>query len=138
MPRAAADRSLDITPTQAKHVLDSLVRQRRVSAREVARILDDMQTEIAEVTARLQLLRSGLAADAIRGARGSTRSAPVKRAVRRQKPVSAETQASRQLQGRYLGLIRQVPERGRARIKKVARAEGREVAIKAMLALRAS
>lgn len=137
MPRAAADHSLDITPTQAKYVLDSLVRQRRVSPGEVARILDDMQTEIAEVTARLQLLRSGLEADASRGRRGSTRSALVHRTVRRQKPVSAETLASRQLQGRYLGLIRQVPERGRARIKKVARQQGREAAIKAMLTLRA-
>lgn len=72
MRRAAADHSLDITPTQARYVLDSLLRQRRISPKEVARILGDMQREIAEVTERLQLLRSGFAKP-MRGKEGGAR-----------------------------------------------------------------
>jgi hypothetical protein len=40
--------------------------------------------------------------------------------------------ASRQLQGRYLGLIRQIPASQRGRYTKTAKERGREAAIKEM------
>jgi len=46
--------------------------------------------------------------------------------------VSAETLASRQLQGRYLALIRQIPAQKRAQYAKTAKEKGREAAIKEM------
>jgi O6-methylguanine-DNA--protein-cysteine methyltransferase len=49
---------------------------------------------------------------------------------RRTAKLSSEQLASRQLQGRYLGLIRQIPASQRARFKKIVKDKGREAAIK--------
>lgn len=49
---------------------------------------------------------------------------------RRRSAITPEQLASRQLQGRYLALIRQVPESRRAQYAKIAKEKGREAAIK--------
>jgi O6-methylguanine-DNA--protein-cysteine methyltransferase len=49
---------------------------------------------------------------------------------RRSAKLSSQQLASRQLQGRYLGLIRQIPASQRARYKKIVKDKGREAAIK--------
>ncbi|HEX7807960.1 MAG TPA: hypothetical protein VF608_04540 [Thermoanaerobaculia bacterium] len=46
--------------------------------------------------------------------------------------ITAEQLASRQLQGRYLALVRQFPEKKRADYAKIAKEKGREAAIKEM------
>ncbi|HEX2834526.1 MAG TPA: hypothetical protein VHW00_16055 [Thermoanaerobaculia bacterium] len=46
--------------------------------------------------------------------------------------ITAEQLASRQLQGRYLSLVRQFPEKKRGDYAKIAKEKGREAAIKAM------
>ena len=51
---------------------------------------------------------------------------------RRRTAITAEQLASRQLQGRYLGLIRQIPANRRAQYQKIAKDQGREAAINAM------
>jgi len=56
--------------------------------------------------------------------------APAKR--RRRTRITAEQLASRQLQGRYLGLIRQIPASRRAAFQKIAKDRGREAAINEM------
>ncbi len=56
--------------------------------------------------------------------------APGKR--RRRARITPEQLASRQLQGRYLGLIRQIPASRRAQYQKIAKDSGREAAINAM------
>jgi hypothetical protein len=56
--------------------------------------------------------------------------APVKR--RRRARITPEQLASRQLQGRYLGLIRQIPASRRGQFQKIAKEAGREAAINAM------
>jgi hypothetical protein len=55
---------------------------------------------------------------------------PVKR--RRRARITPEQLASRQLQGRYLGLIRQIPASRRGQYQKIAKDSGREAAINAM------
>jgi hypothetical protein len=115
---------------QAAYVLDYLVRSGRVSPREISRIVAE---GIRQTEDRLNALRDGLAA---RAAPNSTKSHPVsagrRPARRRRRHVSPEVAASRQLQGRYIALLRQLPQRRRARISKIAKDEGREAAIKAM------
>lgn len=64
---------------------------------------------------------SGAGAGASAGGGGRKRSA-----------LSPEQLASRQLQGRYLGLIRQIPASKRAQYQKTAKEKGREAAIKDM------
>lgn len=51
---------------------------------------------------------------------------------KRKSALSAEQLASRQLQGRYLGLIRQIPANKRGQYQKIAKEKGRESAIKEM------
>ena len=46
--------------------------------------------------------------------------------------MTAKGLASRQLQGRYLGLIRQIPASRRGQYQKIAKEQGRESAIKSM------
>ena len=50
----------------------------------------------------------------------------------RKSAITAEQLASRQLQGRYLALVRQFPEKKRAEYAKIAKEKGREAAIKEM------
>lgn len=73
------------------------------------------------------------AASAPAGSAATPAAAPVKRR-KRQKAITAEQLASRQLQGRYLGLIRQIPASKRAQYQKSAKEKGRETAIKEMIA----
>jgi hypothetical protein len=58
--------------------------------------------------------------------------APVAGKRRRRTRITAEQLASRQLQGRYLGLIRQIPASRRAAFQKIAKDRGREAAINEM------
>jgi len=59
-------------------------------------------------------------------------SAPTGGKRRRRARITPEQLASRQLQGRYLGLIRQIPASKRAQYQKIAKDSGREAAINAM------
>jgi hypothetical protein len=59
-------------------------------------------------------------------------SAPTTGKRRRRARITPEQLASRQLQGRYLGLIRQIPANRRGQYQKIAKDSGREAAINAM------
>lgn len=123
-----------LTPGQASYVLERLISDRRVSAAEVARYVNDMRREIDELQQRLELLRAASG--------GGERLAPprrpgrraVPRARRRGRPtaLTAERRASQQLQGRYLGLIRQIPKTKRPQYQRIAKKGGREAAIREM------
>ena len=80
--------------------------------------------QIADIRSRLG--KRGGNAGAARPAAGR------KRGRRRRSSLSPEQLASRQLQGRYLGLIRQIPASRRGQYQKIAKESGREAAIKAM------
>lgn len=55
-----------------------------------------------------------------------------RKAGRKSSALSGDQLASRQLQGRYLALVRQFPEAKRAQFAKTAKEKGREAAIKEM------
>jgi len=131
-----------MTPGQASYVLERIIKDKRVSRGDVSRYLSEMQSEIGDLERRLQSLRDaageavavvrrglGRAAVAVRGAVGGT---PARKSRKRRSKITAEQRASRVLQGRYLGLIRQIPASRRAGIKKIAKEKGREAAIKEM------
>ena len=145
---------------QAAYVLERLIAERRISAAEVNRCVSDMHREISALESRLQMLRMSAGAPATAARRGPGRppgsgrrpgrppgsgrkavvhaapsapaasSAPVKR--RRRSRITAQQLASRQLQGRYLGLIRQIPASRRGQFQKIAKDRGREAAINEM------
>jgi len=131
-----------------------MISDRRVSPGEIIRYVNEMQHEIEQLEQRLQSLRA-----AAGGGGGSYAAAPVRRrgrppgsrnrakaaapaAVsaggktgrkrRRRSRITPEQLASRQLQGRYLGLIRQIPASRRGPYQRTAKEKGREAAIREM------
>jgi len=135
VPRPRRTSSARLSPSQAQQILETLIKEGRISAGDLNRYV-----EIQQLEERLQSLRGG---GGMRGRRPSWRAAapaasaaPARarggRRRRRRGPITAEQLASRQLQGRYLGLIRQIPASQRARYAKVAKDRGRESAIKEM------
>lgn len=58
--------------------------------------------------------------------------AGAKKGRKRRSAITPEQLASRQLQGRYLALVRQIPASKRAQYAKIAKEKGREAAIKEM------
>jgi hypothetical protein len=70
-------------------------------------------------------------ASAAAGAEGAPAAAGAKRR-RKRTAITSEQLASRQLQGRYLALVRRFPPTKRAAYAKVAKEKGREAAIKDM------
>ncbi len=157
MPRPRTTAAPELTPGQAKWVVDQMIRERRVSPGEVQRYVSDMGREINDLERRLAALRAahtggtggGAAAAApikrrpgrpprsasMIAAATAPVAAPVvkaRRGRRRRSAITAEQLASRQLQGRYLALIRQIPASRRGLYTKIAKDRGRESAIKEM------
>ena len=127
---------MHLTPGQASYVLERLMSDRRVTQGEVNRYLADMQREIGDLERRLDNLRAaaGKAVGRVREAGASAAAVLVGR-KRRRANITPEQRASRQLQGRYLGLIRQIPASKRNQYKKIAQEKGREAAIKEMVSV---
>ena len=124
-----------LTPGQAGYVLERMVKDRRLSAGDINRYVSEMQREISDLEMRLQNLRQ--ASGAGNGARAASLAGSSRIPVAKGKPakrrVSAEQRASRLVQGRYLGLIRQIPASKRAQYQKIAKERGREAAIKELV-----
>lgn len=146
MPRPRQRSNDSLTPGQASYVLERLIADRRISPGEVSRYVSDMGREIEELARKL---------DSLRAAHGGSGAAPARRpgrppraaaspeAERAGRPsrkrrrggaLTPEQKASRQLQGRYLGLIRQIPATRRPQYQRTAKEKGREAAIKDMMA----
>jgi hypothetical protein len=135
-----------------------MISDRRISAGEVVRYVNEMQREIDALEQRLQSLRAaaggGGGGNAAGGAAPRRRGRPPgsrnrakaagtasaegggakrgRRGRRSRSAITPEQLASRQLQGRYLGLIRQIPASKRGQYQKIAKDKGREAAIKEM------
>lgn len=135
MPKDKAA-STRVTPGEAQYVLDRLLRERRVNAGEVGRLVREMHSEIEELEWRLAALR--MAAGSGGSPRGTETSSNKRQSFAsgrgRNRQVTPELARSRRLQGEYMGLIRHVQGPARTRIKRIASDQGREVAIKAMRA----
>lgn len=127
-----------LSPGQASYVLDRLIGDRRVTRADVQRYVHDMHREIGDLERRLLSLKEA-AGGAIRSAiealtPGRRRGRPPGGGKKRKSAkITAEQLASRQLQGRYLGLIRQIPATKRGTYQKIAKEKGREAAIKEMM-----
>jgi hypothetical protein len=118
----------NISASDAHEFLQHLIREGKVLAADIGRYL-----EIRKLEERLAALRGG--GQARRRGRPPGTSTTKKAGGRRRKRggrLTAQQLASRQLQGRYLGLIRQIPASARTRYAKIAKDKGRESAIKEM------
>lgn len=128
----------NISASDARQFLQHMISEGKVLASDIGRYL-----EIRKLEDRLAALRGAV------GRRGRRRGRPPGTATatattttskagatggkrKRGRRLTPQQLASRQLQGRYLGLIRQIPAGQRARYAKVAKDKGRESAIKEM------
>jgi uncharacterized protein YbjQ (UPF0145 family) len=107
---------LRFSASQAQQILQYMISERRISAADVNRYI-----EIQRLEERLQSLKSG-GGGAQRGGRRRTSLSG----------ITGDQLASRQLQGRYLALIRQIPASRRGQYAKTAKERGREAAIREM------
>ena len=128
MPRGRRAGS-NLSSNDAQEILRQLIHDGRVSTGDINRY-----REIRQLEQRLQSLRGGGGSGAARRGRRPAAQPAVagKRRRRRSSKLTPQQLASRQLQGRYLGLIRQIPAAQRARYKKMVKDKGRESAIKEM------
>ncbi len=128
MPRGRRAGS-NLSSNDAQEILRQLIHDGRVSTGDINRY-----REIRQLEQRLQSLRGGGGGVVTRRGRKPAAQPAVagKRRRRRSSKLTPQQLASRQLQGRYLGLIRQIPAAQRARYKKMVKDKGRESAIKEM------
>ena len=128
MPRKQTETPA-VSASQARYILEKLLEEKTITAADVRRHISGMWQEMSALEKRIADLRD-LAAPLAHPVHAVK---TIARKVRkRAKQVSAEVRASRKLQGQYISSIRQLPERDRARYKKIASTEGREKAIAAM------
>ena len=115
-----------ITESQAHYVLSKMLDDKRLTRRDIAGYLSQMEREIKELENRLEHLKT------LSGAKGgkTKKAAPAKKRVTR-KP-NPEQVESRKIQGVYMSLIRQIAKTKRAAYQKTAKDKGREVAIESM------
>ena len=127
-----------LSPAQSHYVLSRLIEDRKISTRDIVGYLASMQSEIKALESRLEQLRSlagAAAAPAVRRGRRPARAAAPAKAARKAKPakkkvvLSPQQRISRQLQGVYMSLIRQVPKTKRTAYQKLAQDKGRQAAV---------
>jgi len=118
-------------PGVAKYILEAIVRDGKV---EPATIEEYERRHADEANGLLQRLRDlgidGL--QVIKGGGSPPQSASTSGATKRSEALTPEQLASRQLQGRYLGLIKKIPPDRRGQFQSTAKEKGREAAIKEM------
>ena len=126
MPRGRRPGS-NISASDAQLILQDLIREGRVSVGDINRF-----REIRKLEERLQSLRGGGGMRGRRPGRVAAAAAAGGSVRRRRRRLSAAGLASRKIQGRYLGLIRQIPASQRGKYTKIAKEKSREAAIKEM------
>ncbi len=128
MPRGRRPGS-KISTSDAHEFLQHLIREGKVLASDIGRYL-----EIRKLEERLAALRGGTGRRPGRPPGGGNAQKPAAAGgrKRRKRRLTAKGLASRQLQGRYLGLIRQIPASQRSKYTKIAKEKNREAAIKEM------
>lgn len=120
-----------LTSGEARYVLEKLIDEGKVSARDVREHVASMWEEMNFIERRLSELRGTTVGRTVAHPVRSVKRA-AKKIAKKTRNLSAKTRASYQLQGQYLGYMRQIPERQRAKFKKMAKADGRENAVAAM------
>jgi|GEM_PF-2804089 len=144
MPRAK--KTVSVSPSQAKYIVERAVADGKLSAADINSYMSSLSEEISTLEARLMTLRTTIvepvktyvrehfthAKD--KPAEGGDGPFPKtdKKRKKKAKAVTPERKASMQLQGQYLGLLAKLPANQKEKIKKLAKDEGREAAIKAM------
>lgn len=135
----------ELTPGQAKFVLERIISDKKIRSREIDKYLKEMDSEIETLEERLSMLRGSRSsapegtAPASRPGRkkkSSAKKSSAKTSAKRKrgsrKATTPEAQKSRQLQGQYISLIKRFSGKERDKYKKMAQDKGREEAVNQM------
>jgi hypothetical protein len=127
----------NIEPSEAKRILEGLIRDRRIDASAIHEYRQKIQDEISALVDRLRSLgwsgaAAGAAGVAAAGAAIYAGAAAVKAVKKRGSRSSAEQDAVRKLQGRYLGLSRNIPAARMKEFKEQIPVVGKETVVQAM------
>ena len=128
---ARKTQALSLTGSQAKYILERLIDQRKITAAEFRKQIDAMRDEVSAIEQRLVELRRITIPEPLRQPVRSVKRV-AKKIAKKTRKLSAATRASYRLQGQYVGYMKQIPERERARFKRMAKQEGREKAVAEM------
>lgn len=116
---------LQFTPQQAAYVVQRLISERRLVVGEVNRYLGEMREEMTSIEARISHLRSIAGATPRESAAKATATnGGATQRRRKQRAVSPEVLATRQLQGSYIRAIKKVPLSQRPAYKVIAKEKG--------------
>jgi hypothetical protein len=132
-----------LSSAQSHYVLSRLIEDKKISTRDVVTYLSSMKTEIKALESRLEHLRTltgdAPAAPAARRVRKRRRrvarpakpakAAKIEKTAKKKVVLSPQQRTSRQLQGVYMSLIRQVPKTRRTAYQTLAREKGRQAAV---------
>lgn len=129
----------DLTPGQARFVLDQILKDKKIRSRDIDKYLKEMDREIESLEERLSMLRQTPASGASASTRATRARKPRKggkKGAKRgsRKATTPEAQRSRQLQGQYISLIKRFSGKQRDKFKNLAKKQGREEAVKQMKA----
>lgn len=133
MARKARFPSLSLT--QAGFVLEKLIDEGKVAATDVRRHLGSIGSEISNLEKRLSELRDAMPGSVkhpVRAARSARKTLTKVAKKVRKRALSAQAKASQQIQGQYLGYMRQIKKTARAKYKAISKELGRVEAIAAM------
>ena len=135
-----------ITGGQAKYILGELVADKRITAKDIQRYVDEMEVLAEELEQRIAELRgdritfeytgttrpvseSGTFPMGKRTIKSGADGKGLSIAGRMAQKAKAEPTPSQKLQGQYLAHIRRIPKSKRGKYQKIAKTEGREAAI---------
>jgi hypothetical protein len=119
---------LKLTPAQAHYVLNRLIQEGRLRARQVGDALAARAREIASLRERLAALELLGAPEHGRGRRGRPPAGP--RARRRTRKLSPKVRALRKQQGKYMGFMRRLKPAQKAKVRAVREKQGLPAAIR--------
>jgi hypothetical protein len=119
-------KTLQIGANDAKRALRALMKEGRVTMRDVERVLGRFDKRIAELRRELAELTGETVAYARKAGRRGAGAA--RRAGRR---LSRQARANLQLQGKYMASVRRLPKMARAKIKAIRKNSGVKAAIAA-------
>jgi hypothetical protein len=119
---------MDVTPGQAQWVIDRLLAERRITAKDVSQYIADMQGEISEIERRLASLREAAGKPAV-AAPAPRRAARAQKAGKRR--ASAKKGPPRGIAGTLAVLLRSIPAAEHAAIAAIRADKGIKAAIAA-------
>jgi hypothetical protein len=121
-----------LTPGQATYVITRLLDERRITTTDIATYLRELHDEITTIEQRLATLRAA----PLRATRSTARNTPsnttAARTVTIKRRFSRTARAQQQLQGSYLGYMRQLPEHDKPRFQAIKARSGFAAAITAL------